>query len=119
MQTEINTFKCCQCHQVLDISNFFIKKNSKPFHYCKSCWNAYIAKRLVERKNKLIEMMGGKCEKCGYNKCNAVLDFHHIDPSIKEYTISTRNLSLKKITEEVKKCILLCANCHRELHSNS
>ena len=62
--------------------------------------------------------MGGKCEKCGYDKCAAAMDFHHKDPSKKEFTIGTKNIGFKRLSEEIKKCILLCANCHRELHSN-
>ena len=42
----------------------------------------------------------------------------HKDPSKKEFTIGTKNIGFKRLSEEIKKCILLCANCHRELHSN-
>ena len=64
-------------------------------------------------------MLGGKCSKCGYNKCLEALDFHH-DKGNKEGMISklTKDFSKQKSLKEVKKCILLCANCHRELHAN-
>ena len=61
---------------------------------------------------------GGKCERCGYNTYLGALDFHHIDPSQKEITIGDRDFRLKDCIEETKKCILICSNCHRELHAN-
>ena len=79
--------------------------------------------RLKKRKfkHKLIEYKGGKCCKCGYNKCEAALHFHHLNPKEKEFTLSQINLndnifSLEKVLQEVDKCILLCANCHIEEH---
>jgi len=76
--------------------------------------------RKMERRKKLkgelVEIFGGKCSKCGYNKCIDALDFHH--EGNKEESISKliNNNSREKILKEAKKCILLCANCHRELH---
>ena len=75
--------------------------------------------RGLKRKYEAILVRGGKCEKCGYNKNIAALDFHHINPSEKSYQLDGRHLSncsMKSIIEESKKCILLCANCHREIH---
>ena len=54
---------------------------------------------------------------CGYNKCIAALDFHHLDPNAKEGGIIGTTASLEKQREEAKKCILVCANCHREIHA--
>jgi len=54
------------------------------------------------------------CSICGYNKCVSALDFHHNGD--KEFTIGIFSRSLKKIKEEIEKCDVLCANCHRELH---
>lgn len=68
-------------------------------------------------KRLLIEYKGGKCERCGYNKnCPAAYDFHHKDPTAKEFAISKSNLSLARQKVEIDKCLLLCANCHREIH---
>lgn len=68
-------------------------------------------------KEKLVEYKGGKCEICGYDKCITALEFHHLDPNEKEFTIGYNGvLSLEKCKQEVDKCILVCANCHRELH---
>lgn len=75
--------------------------------------------RSAERKIELIEYKGGKCEICGYNKNLAVLNFHHIDSSKKSFNIDGRLLANKKMEDlinEANKCMLLCANCHQELH---
>lgn len=68
------------------------------------------------RKNNLVQVCGGKCSICGYNKTNSALEFHHIFPENKEFNISIGSHSLIKDLEEVKKCILVCSNCHREIH---
>lgn len=76
-------------------------------------------KRGLERKIKLVEMLGGKCECCGYNKNYSALSFHHKDPTEKETTLDIRQLSNTKwdtLLEESKKCKLLCMNCHMEEH---
>ena len=61
--------------------------------------------------------MGGKCVICGYNKCPASLDFHHINPEEKEFGVSGNNYSKSRIDNEIKKCILVCKNCHGEIES--
>lgn len=60
---------------------------------------------------------GGRCIKCGYDKCIKALEFHHLDPTKKDFTISNRSFKLKEALEESKKCILICSNCHKELHA--
>ena len=68
-------------------------------------------------KEKLVEYKGGKCEICGYDKCVEALEFHHLDPTEKEFGISSySSLSFEKAKNEVDKCVLVCANCHREIH---
>ena len=68
-------------------------------------------------KKRLIEYKGGKCQICGYNKCQDALEFHHLDPSKKDYNVSGGTKSFNTLKSEVDKCILVCANCHREIHS--
>lgn len=83
----------------------------------KKCNNCAINHRRHELKKRAVELLGGKCSVCGYNKSIKALQFHHIDPSQKSFVISGQHCrSWKKIEEEIKKCILLCANCHAELH---
>ena len=72
------------------------------------------------RKAELVYIMGGGCSLCGYNKNIAALEFHHIDPSNKKYGISSKNChNWEEDANEVRKCILLCANCHREIENSS
>ncbi len=68
-------------------------------------------------KKEATDMLGGKCHICGYNKCLAAMDFHHPKGN-KEGSIHSflKNESRQKLLKEAKKCILLCANCHREVH---
>lgn len=67
---------------------------------------------------KIKQARGGKCARCGYNTCIKALEFHHIDPSQKDFTISNDRFKLHEAVQESKKCILICSNCHKELHDN-
>lgn len=72
-------------------------------------------------KMKLIASMGGCCQICSYNRCHKALELHHIDATQKEKSFSqlmARPTAIAGWFEEFKKCILLCANCHREIHEN-
>ena len=72
--------------------------------------------RRKERKEILVKGFGGKCQICGYNKCITALEFHHINPELKDINFYTTNYSWEKIINECKNCICVCANCHREIH---
>jgi DNA-binding transcriptional regulator YiaG len=79
----------------------------------------YQKNRGLQRKVFLINLRGGKCEKCPYDKNIASLEFHHLNPNEKDDSLDMRHLSnrtMKWILEEFEKCIVLCANCHREEH---
>jgi hypothetical protein len=67
-------------------------------------------------KIKLIEYKGGRCEICGYDKCMRALSFHHKNPNEKDFSISGKSLSFEKLRGEVDKCMLVCSNCHSEIH---
>lgn len=67
-------------------------------------------------KLKLIEYKGGGCQICGYNKSIGALSFHHLDPNEKDFSISGKSLSFDKLKKETDKCILVCSNCHSEIH---
>ena len=86
--------------------------------FCKPCWNKKTAQRTKDNVKLIKEEFGGKCCKCGYDKCMDALQFHHLDPTQKEFTFGQRRQSsLKTLRKEVQKCILVCANCHAEIHS--
>jgi len=69
-----------------------------------------------QSKKETYRYKGGKCEKCGYNKCDRALDFHHDDPNKKDFSVSSNGWSFERRKKEVDKCSLLCSNCHREVH---
>lgn len=66
-----------------------------------------------------VRYMGGECVFCGYHKDITALEFHHVDENEKEFGLSSDGLtrSWKRVKRELEKCVLVCANCHRELHS--
>lgn len=70
------------------------------------------------KKNKLtlVSEKGGKCQRCGYAKYPEVLEFHHLNPEEKEFDLARNLRSLKVLRKEGRKCLLLCPNCHREIH---
>lgn len=73
-----------------------------------------------KRRNRILEAVkfhGDKCANCRQTFAPCVYDFHHVNPEEKEFTIGENTLASKKrFFEEVEKCILLCANCHRLVH---
>jgi len=84
---------------------------------------AAIVRAVKKRRKKVREMAisykGGKCQSCGYNTCLESLEFHHVVRGSKSFGISAKGYTRawKAIKEELDKCIMLCANCHRELHA--
>jgi DNA-directed RNA polymerase subunit RPC12/RpoP len=76
--------------------------------------------RGLKRKIHLIDLRGGGCENCGYKNNLSALEFHHQDPLLKENQLDMRKLSnstMEWIFEEFEKCLVLCANCHKEHHN--
>lgn len=113
--------KCPKCKKIINIENFYKRRNNTGLSpYCKKCTNSQTLKRQRNLKEKAVLYKGGKCENCGYCKCIGALEFHHTNPKEKEFSLSQiRSTSWNnKIEEELKKCLLLCANCHRETHEN-
>jgi predicted HNH restriction endonuclease len=82
---------------------------------CRSHYLQYLKK---SRYEELIKLLGGVCDNCKKGFPVSVFDFHHINPKEKKFAISNEitNKSMKELIVEAKKCILLCANCHRILH---
>ncbi len=68
------------------------------------------------KKLELVKYKGGKCEICGYDRCVRALEFHHTDINDKDFTISGKSWSYERLKKEVDKCILVCSNCHVEIH---
>lgn len=114
------TQKYCSsnCHK-LSTKNSFCKLHQCVYEkHCKKCTTKAVQKRREKLKLLAFEYKGSKCEYCGYNKCLAAIEFHHLDPTKKDFGISEKGYtrSWQKIKEELDKCIMVCANCHREIH---
>ena len=83
--------------------------------------NVKVKKRRKKLKELAVEYKGGKCQNpsCGYDRCMEAMDFHHINPEEKDFGISSKGFtrSWDKVKQELDKCVMLCANCHREVHA--
>lgn len=93
-------------------------KNADTNHRHQSYLNQQ--RRGLLRKLQLVAEAGGKCVACGYDRNLAALSWHHEDPGKKEFQLDLRSLSNRSerdIRRELGKCVLLCANCHAEIHS--
>lgn len=106
----------CQIHGLTEFRLEGNIKAGKKYSYfqCIKCrYQAKVAAR-HKKKQKLVDQLGGQCVRCGYNRCLRALEFHHLDKSEKSFSIS-QEYSVTACLEELKKCILLCSNCHREI----
>jgi len=106
--------KICPICNITKHKSEFGKKKIRS--YCNECRCKYNNERRYKLKKELVEYKGGKCILCGYNKSIKSLDFHHIDPSVKEFGISSSTHGLEKLKKEIEKCILVCKCCHVEIH---
>jgi len=115
-----NTRFCPKCKKDRVITDFF-KRRGKLFSssYCRECLQSRTLERMLKFKKDCVEYKGGKCILCGYDKYNGALEFHHIDPHMKSFNISSvRSWSFDDIVRhELDMCVLLCANCHREVEA--
>jgi len=105
---------CPYCKQI-KLLKFFCKGGCG---YCKRCFNRYNVIRQRKVKQNCIDYKGGKCQLCGYSKCNSALEFHHRNSLKKDFQISKNKSATfsEVMKKELDKCDLLCSNCHREIH---
>lgn len=108
---------CRRCSQTLSSDQFYTRRSgSGLMPYCKPCTNDEAMDRQRRLKVQCVLYRGGECQICGYDACAAAMDFHHIDPAQKDFSISHyKKTSFDKIKDELDKCILLCCRCHREV----
>lgn len=113
---------CPRCSEIKPLTDFYKRSNRDDVGgYCKKCSNDYHTNRVKEVKIKMIEHMGGECTRCSLKLIDthyAVFDFHHKDPKEKDEVF--KGLKMKKwetIEKELKKCVLVCSNCHRLIHA--
>jgi hypothetical protein len=80
---------------------------------------AHVSNRRRELKSLTVSMMGGKCHRCGWNEHQSGLVPHHADPSKKDFSIGGNTRSWERIKKEIRKCFLLCSNCHSVVHATN
>jgi len=103
--------------------NFLVNRirngKEKVSKTCKHCEYKTNRNRHSKRKQRLVDLKGGCCQICGYNKYLGALEFHHINPEEKDRGFSDLvRLSPELVEKELEKCVLLCSNCHKETHGH-
>lgn len=93
----------------------FVKYEKAGFK-CKKCSNEAITRHKRRIKLFCIKYRGNKCEVCGYNKCIDAFDFHHVGNKLFSIGKYGYRVNKEKLILELDKCMLLCSNCHREIH---
>ena len=110
----------CKIRKSLDLFGVDNSCMNKHKGICRECESKINRMYYSKNKIELIKIKGNVCEVCNKQFDWWVYDFHHVDSSIKETKMSqlykTRNMNLEKVLEELDKCILVCANCHRDIH---
>lgn len=130
------TKQCSTCKKEKCVEDFH-KSSKAPSGYeysCKECWKVYRRNHYLQNKEKYLlkARKWEEVQKTKYRKlkselcclvCNeneiSCLDFHHKDPSKKEYSVSSKanRVGVEKLKKEIDKCVVLCANCHRKVHA--
>jgi Homeodomain-like domain len=88
---------------------------------CLRCRSEAVSRRRRKVKRILVAEAGGACCICGYARSAVALEFHHVDPATKSFSIGAAGVtrSLERARQEARKCVLLCANCHAEVEAGS
>ncbi len=117
LKTNLNQFGLsdyqCQCGET-NPEKFYGHSKSN----CSKCHNLRTAKSGKNNRLFAVEFLGSKCKVCGYDKHTGSLDIHHLDPTIKDKNFKyMRGWCKERILNEIKNCVLLCRNCHAEVHA--
>lgn len=107
--------RVCKTHGLTVFRRCGVKEHLR----CIKCRSEAVQRRRAKIKELAVEYKGGSCENCGYCKCINALEFHHTDPNEKDFGVAAKGntRSFDKIRAELDKCVMLCANCHREEHA--
>lgn len=114
-------FFCKDCGDNNADNAFSLNKKSGKLHHslCCDCQRKRNSNNWRKNKQIFVDYKGGQCEICGYKKCIAALQFHHLDPNEKDPDWKLfKNRLLDEVKHELDKCQLLCGNCHSEIHFN-
>lgn len=113
--------QCNTCKQTKPLTDFYSTGRTKSTGNvvrkpdCKICHDIKWKQRKLDQITEILGEL--KCTVCGYNRCKEALEFHHLDPKHKDFSISSRvSISKETLNKELSKCVCLCANCHREVH---
>jgi hypothetical protein len=108
------SYLCKRCGEI-DPQKFYKTNNAKT--KCKKCHTMEVHHTKRVLKIRAVEYLGGKCGDCGKVGNPWIYDFHHLDPSKKDWNWGNRRTSnWEALKKEINKCVLLCSNCHRERH---
>jgi transposase len=105
----------CQRHGEVE----FVLRRSEGRYRCTRCSAEAVADWRRRAKALLVHEAGGRCRLCGYDRCTAALQFHHVDPRQKRFGVAGRGVARSRaaLRAEARKCVLLCANCHAEVEA--
>jgi len=111
--------KCPKCQNILPSTEFYKKRGiDHASTYCKICTTEQSLNRMQRLKKQMVDYKGGSCMICGYKKYMGALEFHHLDPTQKDFNLAHMKKYTfdDKVKKELDKCVLVCSNCHREIH---
>lgn len=108
------------CEKHGDTEFAYYKSGNKGHWKCLKCQTEATQKRRDKVKVLAVAYKGGKCQCCGYNTFIGALEFHHINSDEKDFGISSKGYtrSWETVKKELDKCVLVCSNCHKEIHAN-
>ena len=97
------------------------KKDTRTYKDRRQYLIAAVHKRRKKVRQMAVEYKGGRCQVCGYDRCIKALEFHHKNPNEKDFSVSSKGYarSWARVKQEIDKCLLVCANCHREIHAQT
>lgn len=105
--------KCYNCGET-DESKFYGHKR----RICGKCQNQYVIEQCRKKKLYVLDLLGGKCVSCGFDKYLPSLDVHHTEPSKKDKNFRKhKGWNIERIKKEMENCVLLCRNCHAAFHA--
>jgi len=129
---------CNGCKKDIPLTDeYFASRTDRRVKYhqslCRVCQKNYRREHYINNKQKYIDKakiynqniinwvleikQNSSCTKCGEDR-HWVLDFHHLDPNEKDIDVSSlvKTANKQRILDEINKCVVLCSNCHRDLH---
>ncbi len=96
----------------------FSQNSTTGYWQCLKCGNDRQNTTNRSLKQRMVDVVNGSCLICGYDGYIGALEFHHVNPATKSFEVNSRcKRSWDAIIEEIAKCVLLCSNCHKEVHA--